>query len=977
MESLPYFALLAILLGCVSPGYLYPSTLFKNECPRLYPRVFKGFVPRGNISAGFYDEIKGINTMKLCVQKCCIKATCHVAFMTDDKCYHVACSSNELCIPTRNTNPDTVNHVAMVLVKPTDEDTWEDVLAPQEFSTSQLDREVYNLLNDRTRYESPLKALEDDILFDDNYGVACEVGVDNSCQLPNEVCVQTRDRSRTFIGTCECKPGFIRQEEGVCFSVTLKDISLPGLPLSDIITEKILDMTTNKSVPVTRKHLTVVSESKQVKLPINEVTLEANTVPEETPDNKYQYEWTSLHQPEGSTAVKHQNDNQLHLEKLAEGIYEFKVSVSTPTSYGETFVNVTVLPEARINTPPEIVITPANQTIKQPNAAAVLDASSSKDDDGIISWHWELQQGPLGYQPELKDSPTLQLNDLTKPGNYTFKLTVTDTDKATSSSTANITVLAVTDYPPEANAGEDKIIYLPHNNITLNGSLSTDDHAITTWEWTKSADDVQKTVDMQNTRTPYLQLSNLQEGMYTFTLKVMDSANQSSMAQVHVFVKPPTNKPPVAEAGPNVTISLPQTWAIVDGSNSTDDNHITTYKWEQVEGPSTAIFTSANTSKTNITNLTKGVYTVKLSVTDDNNNVASDTVFVIVNQNVNQKPTANAGPDLTIELPVKGIIVNGSQSKDDWEIVKWQWIRDEKSLAIGNIVEGTDQSPVLILTDVSVGTYIFNLTVWDKQGLEDRDTVTVIVKNDPKMFYLIDLTIDVDARFLTQAQFDTLKAKLALLVNEGSKLEVRSVKSEPGTGKVKLTFYLEGSQGQPVGANEVVQHLRQKLQVDASLLGFSVAKLQTSICQNNCSGHGVCNEVTRECECEVFWMHDMFKVYLNSTEDSDCSWSILYVVLGLICGVLTFFGFTWMLVYVCYRWCHSRHDLSKPTNYKLIEDTDDNLPPYSRKANLSETDSDSDVVFETRSKPPRFSDSRNGHKPARNGFNKPNRRVKT
>lgn len=58
-----------------------------------------------------------------------------------------------------------------------------------------------------------------------------------------------------------------------------------------------------------------------------------------------------------------------------------------------------------------------------------------------------------GYNPQLQDTPTLQLNDLNKPGNYTFKLTVTDTDKATSSSTANVTVLKFTDYPPEANAG--------------------------------------------------------------------------------------------------------------------------------------------------------------------------------------------------------------------------------------------------------------------------------------------------------------------------------------------------------------------------------------------------------------------------------------------------------------------------------------------------------------------------------------------
>lgn len=138
----------------------------------------------------------------------------------------------------------------------------------------------------------------------------------------------------------------------------------------------------------------------------------------------------------------------------------------------------------------------------------------------------------------------------------------------------------------------------------------------------------------------------------------------------------------------------------------------------------------------------------------------------------NQKPTANAGPDLVVELPVNGVVINGSESKDDWEIVKWQWTRDDKSLAVGNIVENSDQSPVLVLTDVSVGTYIFNLTVFDKQGLEDTDSVTVVVKNDPKLFYLIELTIDVDAKFLTEAQFNNLKAKLALLVNEGSKLQV-------------------------------------------------------------------------------------------------------------------------------------------------------------------------------------------------------------
>ena len=41
-------------------------------------------------------------------------------------------------------------------------------------------------------------------------------------------------------------------------------------------------------------------------------------------------------------------------------------------------------------------------------------------------------------------------------------------------------------HPPEANAGGDKIEHLPAHFVTLDGSQSTDDRKIVSWEWTRN-----------------------------------------------------------------------------------------------------------------------------------------------------------------------------------------------------------------------------------------------------------------------------------------------------------------------------------------------------------------------------------------------------------------------------------------------------------------------------------------------------------
>jgi dyslexia-associated protein KIAA0319-like protein len=445
----------------------------------------------------------------------------------------------------------------------------------------------------------------------------------------NEMCVRI-DREG---GICKCKEGhYIRK--GKCVRRAAIIPVVPASLIEGYAPQQKTGMEGSEEQQETEKVKLLVSvESKNIQLPENEASLTANVVPENE-NEKYNFLWSLVDKPENDKngTITDQTRKTVKVSNLSEGLYRFKLTVTGQNSYGETFVNLTVLPAKRINIPPTPIITPKYQVIKLPNNKAILDGSTSTDDDKIDSYKWELVQGPINYSPTLEQKSTLELADLKEPGNYTFKLTVTDSDKAENSTTAIIQVVEEIDYPPQSNAGADVILYLPHNNITLNGTLSTDDHQIVSYEWTKDASDEAKAVDMQNTHTPYLSLSHLEEGIYTFELKVTDAKGQNSTSKVHVFVKPPTNLPPNARAGNNSTISLPLTWITLNANESTDDIKITQYQWKQVQGPSNSVIVNANDSIANATSLTLGDYIFEVTVVDENNNNATDRVKITVIQ---------------------------------------------------------------------------------------------------------------------------------------------------------------------------------------------------------------------------------------------------------------------------------------------------------------------------------------------------------
>ena len=80
---------------------------------------------------------------------------------------------------------------------------------------------------------------------------------------------------------------------------------------------------------------------------------------------------------------------------------------------------------------------------------------------------------------------------------------------------------------------------------------------------------------------------------------------------------------------------------------------------------------------------------------------------------------------------------------------------------------------------------------------------------------------------------------------------------------------------------EVVAQLRRELEADPELLGLPVVSLDTLVCQNTCSGHGTCDQATRECTCQPAWMENFLSRRLLGGR-SNCDWSLVYV--GLISG---------------------------------------------------------------------------------------------
>uniref|UniRef100_G3QUU8 KIAA0319 n=1 Tax=Gorilla gorilla gorilla TaxID=9595 RepID=G3QUU8_GORGO len=518
------------------------------------------------------------------------------------------------------------------------------------------------------------------------------------------------------------------------------------------------------------------------------------------------------------------------------------------------------------------------------------------------------------------------------------RLTVTDSDGATNSTTAALIVNNAVDYPPVANAGPNHTITLPQNSITLNGNQSSDDHQIVLYEWSLGPGSEGKHVVMQGIQTPYLHLSAMQEGDYTFQLKVTDSSRQQSTAVVTVIVQPENNRPPVAVAGPDKELIFPVESATLDGSSSSDDHGIVFYHWEHVRGPSAVEMENIDKAIATVTGLQVGTYHFRLTVKDQQGLSSTSTLTVAVKKENNSPPRARAGGRHVLVLPNNSITLDGSRSTDDQEIVSYLWIRDGQSPAAGDVIDGSDHGAALQLTNLVEGVYTFHLRVTDSQGALDTDTATVEVQPDPRKSGLVELTLQVGVGQLTEQRKDTLVRQLAVLLNVlDSDIKVQKIRAHSDLSTVIVFYVQSGPPFKVLKAAEVARNLHMRLSKEkADFLLFKVLRVDTA-------GRSP--------------MEYSKTIRLSFLQHA--FWSIFYVtVLAFTLIVLTG-GFTWLCICCCKR--QKRTKIRKKTKYTILDNMDEQermelRPKYGIKhrstehnsslmVSESEFDSDQDTIF--------------------------------
>jgi len=295
------------------------------------------------------------------------------------------------------------------------------------------------------------------------------------------------------------------------------------------------------------------------------------------------------------------------------------------------------------------------------------------------------------------------------------------------SATASVIPLnEVPNYPPVANAGPAQTVFVG-TMVQLDGSGSTDqDGNPLTYRWTFVSIPSHSTATLNGANTVKPTFVPDVPGSYTVQLIVNDGTVDSAPSTVTISTK---NSPPVANAGPDQTITTGATVQL-DGSRSTDvDGDALTHSWSFVSVPAGSTATLSNSHIVNPTFVAdkKGTYIVQLVVNDG---TFSSTPSQVTISDVNSPPVANAGPAQTVVSHTL-VTLDGSRSTDvDGDSLTYTWSILNAPAGSAAVLSDVHAVKPTFTVDL-LGDYVIQLIVNDGTVNSSPATVTITTENSP------------------------------------------------------------------------------------------------------------------------------------------------------------------------------------------------------------------------------------------------------
>ena len=222
-------------------------------------------------------------------------------------------------------------------------------------------------------------------------------------------------------------------------------------------------------------------------------------------------------------------------------------------------------------------------------------------------------------------------------------------------------------------------------------------------------------------------------GVYTVTLTVIDDQGSTGSDTIEINAGSGfTNQSPVAVVSSDSTSGVAPLTVNFDGSGSYDpDGKIVSYDWDFGDGTTAWGETVSHTFND------PGVYTVTVTVTDNNDLTASDQITITVDEggsvSPNQAPVIDAGSDDLIILPVDTVTLDGTVTDDGLPsgVLTTVW---SQISGPANQVEFYDADAIQTTARfLSAGTYVLELTADDGE-LTAGDQITITVDEGGNIF---------------------------------------------------------------------------------------------------------------------------------------------------------------------------------------------------------------------------------------------------